>query len=99
MSVPDIERQLKKHGRTYEDVLADYLVQLMRHAESEMEAKNYAAMLKGTRRQYILTVPAVWSDSSKHITKSAAQRAGVTGDVILLSGKSVDSHLHDRRRV
>ena len=87
VSEQDIQAQLDKHGRSVEDVIADYLTQLLKHAEKEMRDTYYDSMLKGTKRRYVLTVPAVWTDTAKRITRNAAARAGAVGDkVVMVTG-------------
>ena len=89
VSPTDTQAQLDKHGRSVEDVIADYLTKLLKHAEAEMRDTYYSALLAGTKRQYVLTVPAVWSDRAKDLTMRAAKRAGATGEVAMISGKNL----------
>ncbi|KAF2221153.1 hypothetical protein BDZ85DRAFT_284044 [Elsinoe ampelina] len=68
---------LNKHGKTAIDASADYLRHLVAVANKEMAVKFMPIMLDATPVEYILTVPAVWSDAAKQATIAAAHRAGM----------------------
>lgn len=87
VSDQDILSQLQEHGRDIEDVVADYLTKLIDHAEQVLKARLPAEFLAKVKCLCVPTVPANWTDKAKHITLSALKRAGVTGDVHVISGR------------
>lgn len=57
----------------------DYLTALRKHAESTLEKK----IMIETPKEYIITVPAVWSDTAMAKTFSCAKKAGLgNGDIL-----------------
>jgi molecular chaperone DnaK (HSP70) len=40
--------------------------------------------LENQRTSYVITVPAIWSDDAKNLTRLAATRAGIPGDKLNL---------------
>jgi molecular chaperone DnaK (HSP70) len=65
------------YERTAEDITAEYLTALRRHAVSHIERLYGNAVVKDCRFDWIITVPAVWSDAAKKKTMAAALRAGM----------------------
>lgn len=64
----DTEAELKKLGKSPSTVATDYIRAIFEHATAKIESKypqNYFQMLK---KQYVLTVPAVWSEKAQDIT-------------------------------
>ena len=70
VSPPDYER-------TTEDIVAAYLTALRRHAFAHMEKLYGNAVVRDCRFDWIITVPALWSDLAKQKTKAAALKAGM----------------------
>lgn len=69
--------ELKKIGKPPVDVAADYIGAIYQHALKRIEAKypnGYVSMLD---KQFVLSVPAVWSDKAKDMTMKAARNAGI----------------------
>ncbi|KAL9119325.1 MAG: hypothetical protein Q9187_004122 [Circinaria calcarea] len=60
-----------------EKLTTDYLTALHQHAEYTLEQTFTRGVLKSTPREYIITVPAVWSDMAKDLTRSCAAEAGM----------------------
>ena len=58
-------------------LISDYLEALRKHTEHVLRSKIPAPALATTPIEYIVTVPAVWSDNAKAKTKAAAQQAGM----------------------
>ncbi|KAH0606557.1 uncharacterized protein H6S33_003391 [Morchella sextelata] len=58
------------------DVVADYLTCLRKHAIHCIQTTYGKAFLDATPIDYILTVPAIWTDNAKELTLRAAETAG-----------------------
>ncbi|KAL7276607.1 hypothetical protein RUND412_000411 [Rhizina undulata] len=58
------------------DVVTDYLRALREHTLSVIETRFGVEFIRRTKTEYMLTVPAVWSDSAKALTMKAAKNAG-----------------------
>jgi len=67
-----------------EKYVVDYLTALRKHAENYLQQKlgeGASVVLRTTPREYVITVPAVWSEKAKAKTLSCAERAGMgSGD-------------------
>jgi hypothetical protein len=71
------------YGEACEKLVVDYLAGLRKHTDQVLKETVGAAVLRTTPREYIITVPAVWSDRAQEITRSCAERAGMgIGDKI-----------------
>jgi len=68
-------------GSDCEQLVTDYLKALKKHAEKYITNKFGTEFLKNKRPEYIITVPAVWSEKAQETTRSCAEKAGmqVTG--------------------
>ena len=64
------------HGKSPEDVVADYLTHLYEHCMGHLEKKMTGPVLKVTPIEFWFTMPAIWSDEAQYSTKAAAERAG-----------------------
>ncbi|THX83338.1 actin-like ATPase domain-containing protein [Aureobasidium pullulans] len=73
----DLEVQLRKIGKTAVQVAGDYLIKLKEHVLQQIEQRFGEEMCSTTKIEYILTVPAVWSDAAKDATMKAAEIAGM----------------------
>ena len=62
------------------DFAADYLTCIYRHVREKFSA----SYLENQRTSYVITVPAIWSDDAKNLTRLAATRAGIPGDKLNL---------------
>lgn len=56
---------------------SDYLRELRGHAEKVLSRKIGEAVLQSTPIEYIITVPAVWSESAQEKTRTCAEMAGM----------------------
>ena len=65
------------------ELTIDFLKKLYSHIQLYLENKYSRGLLNTTPIQYILTVPAVWSETAKQLTKDCARAAGF-GDSIHL---------------
>lgn len=72
-----LSSQLRKTGKTAIQATADYLVKLKEHVLEQVE-QRFEAIFTNTNIEFILTVPAVWSDAAKDATLKAAELAGLS---------------------
>jgi len=78
VSAVDVVGQLRKCDRDVVDAVADFLAKIHNHT-TEILCKRYTeAFVKTTPVEFVLTVPAVWSDVAKNATLEAAERAGMS---------------------
>lgn len=73
----DTAAQLRKCGRTVIDAITDYLRKIYLHTIETMTRRYGEGFMKSTKIDFVLTVPAVWSDAAKNATLQAAERAGM----------------------
>lgn len=71
-----------KHPRmpqkTPQDFTADYLKCVLSYVRDEYLPSHYAfGFLRNQKVSYVITVPAIWTDSAKNLTRKAAVRAGI----------------------
>ncbi|KAF1812575.1 actin-like ATPase domain-containing protein [Eremomyces bilateralis CBS 781.70] len=69
--------QLRKYERTVGDAVSDYLTQIYKHTVETLTMRYGESFMARTKVEFVLTVPAVWSDAAKAGTLSAAERAGM----------------------
>ncbi|KAL8743512.1 MAG: hypothetical protein Q9190_004141 [Brigantiaea leucoxantha] len=60
-----------------EQLVKDYLTALRQHAEQVLRQKLPQSALAFTPLEFIITVPAVWSDAAKAKTRTCAEQAGM----------------------
>ena len=72
---------------TAQDVVRDYLSSIYKHVITTLYRRFDRRVMQLTKVDFILTVPAIWSDSAKKKTLDAAALAGMTNehDLELLS--------------
>ncbi|KAK4936969.1 hypothetical protein LTR10_022279 [Elasticomyces elasticus] len=75
----DVEGEMAKLPKAVVEVASDYMRAIFQHAIKEIEG-NYVdpELLHNYEKQYVLTVPAVWSDKAKDMTLRAARNAGIS---------------------
>lgn len=67
------------------DFVADYLTCIYRHLHETFLRSQYGdEFLRNQQMSYIITVPAIWSDFAKDLTRQAACRAGFPDDNLVL---------------
>lgn len=67
------------------DFAADFLTGIHTFVHQEFLPRHYGEQfLQNQKMTYILTVPAIWSDSAKALTRIAATRAGIPDEKLLL---------------
>ncbi|KXT06443.1 hypothetical protein AC578_6080 [Pseudocercospora eumusae] len=69
--------QLRNSERTVMDAVTDYLTKIYEHTMEAMTRRYGEGFIKSTKVDFVLTVPAVWSDAAKNATLQAAERAGM----------------------
>ncbi|KAH0551471.1 hypothetical protein GP486_007314 [Trichoglossum hirsutum] len=69
--------QLRKYDRNVMDAVSDYLTQLYKHTMDTLTRRYGESFMSTTKVEFVLTVPAVWSDAAKNATLVAAERAGL----------------------
>ncbi|EAT85318.2 hypothetical protein SNOG_07852 [Parastagonospora nodorum SN15] len=69
--------QLRKYEKTVMEAVSDYLAQIYKHTMETLTRRYGQAFMGMTMVQFVLTVPAVWSDSAKDATLKAAEKAGM----------------------
>ncbi|KAI4158523.1 MAG: hypothetical protein LQ342_007364 [Letrouitia transgressa] len=68
-----------------EKLCTDYLKALREHTEEVLKHKLPQSILKSTPIEYIITVPAVWSDLAQARTRSCAEAAGMGKQLMIIS--------------
>ncbi|EHL00510.1 putative Heat shock 70 kDa protein 12A [Glarea lozoyensis 74030] len=76
---PDSNAQddLDEIGKPAVTVAADYLAALYKHAMERIKTSVPTDYLAKCKKEYVLSVPAVWSDKAKDLTLKAAKQAGI----------------------
>jgi molecular chaperone DnaK (HSP70) len=59
------------------DAVSDYLTMIYNHTLETLTKRYGEQFMKTVKVEWVLTVPAVWSDSAKNATLQAAERAGM----------------------
>lgn len=78
---PDILRKAPEATQKPTDLVRDYLKKLHSHIIANLKMKLGRLIVEATPIEYILTVPAIWSDKAKEDTRACAKAAGF-GDTI-----------------
>lgn len=72
-------------GKEPIDFTADYLTQIVQYVLKERLPMQYGKQfLQNQQISYVITVPAIWSDKAKELTRQAAVRAGITRRKLML---------------
>ncbi|KAF2741105.1 actin-like ATPase domain-containing protein [Polyplosphaeria fusca] len=69
--------QLRKFEKTVMEAVSDYLSMIYKHTMETLTRRYGETFMSLTKVQFVLTVPAVWSDSAKDATLKAAEKAGM----------------------
>lgn len=75
-SVPPTGFMALPTGKEAVDVVADYLSGLYKHTLARLALNYGKEFVDVTPIEFVLTVPAIWSDKARSLTKEAATRAG-----------------------
>ncbi|KAK8008221.1 hypothetical protein PG991_010772 [Apiospora marii] len=70
-------KELSKVGKQPVDVAADFMQAIYRHAMNKIRDRVPKEYFDMCQKQYVLTVPAVWSDKARDLTLKAAKRAEI----------------------
>ncbi|KAI9647988.1 hypothetical protein NHQ30_002616 [Ciborinia camelliae] len=68
---------LARLGKPAVDVAADYICAMYKHAVVQIKSRIPAEYFEMCQKQFVLSVPAVWSDKAKDLTQRAAKQAGI----------------------
>lgn len=71
------KRTTLPRGKKPVDIVADYLTALRAYTVQTLERRLGREVMGRTKVEYVLTVPAVWSDKARQMTMEAAMRAGL----------------------
>lgn len=67
------------------DYVQDYLREIRKHVlQTVLPRQLPPEFLKNERISYALTVPAIWSDKAKDLTRQAAEQAGIPRDMLAI---------------
>ncbi|KAI9793023.1 MAG: hypothetical protein M1833_000844 [Piccolia ochrophora] len=69
--------QLRQYDRNVMDAVSDYLTQIYKHTIDTLTRRYGESFMSMTKVEFVMTVPAVWSDAAKNATLQAAERAGM----------------------
>jgi molecular chaperone DnaK (HSP70) len=89
---------LEKHGKNAVQVAGDYMSQLMRQV-AELIQRRLGLTGDDGAIQFVLTVPAVWSDKAKDATLRAAIKAGAPAQGISLVSEPEAAALYALRAI
>lgn len=82
---PDPNALPTSYTKTAEVLSIDYLTHLREHIVKILVTKLGEGVISSTKIEYIITVPAIWSDAAKFRTRGCAKRAGLGGDIQIVS--------------
>lgn len=77
LPVGDMQRDIRMLPKNPVNVAADFIRSIFQHALDDITKKVPRGYLAMCEREYVLSVPAVWSDMAKNATLEAARRAGI----------------------
>jgi molecular chaperone DnaK (HSP70) len=64
-------------GKTCERLVVDFLRSLRERADEFFQTTLADIVLESTPREYIITVPAIWTDKAQKTTRECAEEAGM----------------------
>ena len=70
-----VSREAARGGRNVDKLVTDYLSALGEHLLYTLKEKLGEGVVRSTPLEFVVTVPAIWSDLAKDKTKQACQRA------------------------
>lgn len=82
---PDQHALPPSYSTSAEKLCTDYLTALRIHTEQVLKHKLPQSVLRSTPIEYIITVPAVWSDLAQAKTRSCASSAGMGKGLQIIS--------------
>ncbi len=63
------QAELAKLGKPAHEVATDYIRAIYNHAMKKIESKYLNGFISTLEKQFVLSVPAVWSDKAKDLTQ------------------------------
>ncbi|KAI0840408.1 actin-like ATPase domain-containing protein [Hypoxylon sp. FL0890] len=99
--IPDrkMKSELKKLPKDPVDIAADFIGAIYKHAVAKIESSGVKDYVEFCHKQFVLSVPAVWSDKAKDRTLRAAKKAGIHPVVLIKEPEAAalyTLHLHKR---
>ena len=85
ITYPDAMALSPDYSRKSTDMTRDFLKGIHDHSVSTLKSQITAAIFGTTPVEYILTVPAIWSDAAKETTKACTVAAGLIGPIHMMS--------------
>jgi len=73
----NLQRDIRKLPKKPVEVAADFIRAIYQHALAEITKQVPRGYMSLCQQQFVLSVPAVWSDAAKHATLEAAKMAGM----------------------
>jgi len=77
VSRSELEARLRRVHKTAVQAAADYLINLKEHVLQQLKYRFGERLFAASQIEFIVTVPAVWSDAAKDATMRAAELAGL----------------------
>ncbi|KAL8992491.1 MAG: hypothetical protein Q9188_007572, partial [Gyalolechia gomerana] len=74
---PDEKAAVPGDDQTPERLVKDYLSAIRQHAEAVLKKNLHSSIVSIMPVEYVITVPAVWSDAAKAKTRLCAEQAGM----------------------
>ncbi|KAI4255015.1 MAG: hypothetical protein L6R42_006950 [Xanthoria sp. 1 TBL-2021] len=74
----DIQAELQRLGKAPTAVATDYISAIFRHAVAKIESKYPQGFFQMLKKQYVMTVPAMWEEAAQDATLRAARNAGIS---------------------
>ena len=65
----DTQTEIEQLPKPVVEIASDYIRSIFQHALKEIEKGYFPGFISGFKKQYILTVSAVWSDAAKALTE------------------------------
>ncbi|KAJ6441863.1 Hsp70 family chaperone [Purpureocillium lavendulum] len=81
----DVTTSIGRGGRSPDDLVTDYMSALTDHLMYTLREKLGDSVVKSTVLEFVVTVPAIWSDLAKDRTRKACQKASGPSPVHLIS--------------
>jgi molecular chaperone DnaK (HSP70) len=82
---PDPNALLARSTKNAERLSTRYLAKLRQHVVEVLKTKLGAGVVESTAIEYVITVPAIWSDAAKYRTRACAKGAGMGRDLQIIS--------------
>ncbi|KAL5355296.1 hypothetical protein BJX96DRAFT_170538 [Aspergillus floccosus] len=89
---------IKRQGITPVRVASDYLRNLVAHVKDMLD-RRFGSAIQSMKLEYVLTVPAVWSDMARSASIIAAKEAGIPTQHLTLVSEPEAAALHCLRSI